>query len=139
MSNLPIDRRTEPSLPGAGRVSFGSASASALSMKWAALNDAAAAIAHIAGVEPEKPDSRQRNFPAVLRDAGGWRLELAERGIDDLTAILEPGIAALLAVHARGSDGRAPAMALYREFLAAKAGLLALAPPTGDMGPRRSA
>jgi hypothetical protein len=126
-------------LPGAGRVSFGQAAASSTSMKWAALHDAAAAVAALAGLEPERNSPAIRNFPAVIKDAAGWRKELAEKGIDDLAAIMEPGIAALLSVNARGADATAPALALWREFHAARAALLALAPATGEMGPRRSA
>jgi len=113
--------------------------ASITSMKWAALQDAAQVVATLAGLEPERPSPEIRNFPAVIRDAGDWRRETAEKGIDDLAAIMEPGIAALLAVNARGADAGPPAMALWREFHAARAALLALAPLPGTMGPRRSA
>lgn len=126
-------------MPGAGRASFGQAAASATSMKWAALQDAAAVVANLAGIEVDRPTAEVRNFPAVIRDASGWRKELAEKGIDDLAAIMEPGIAALLAVNARGSDPGPAALALWREFHEARAALLALAPPAGAMGPRRSA
>jgi hypothetical protein len=42
---------------------------------------------------------------------------------------MEPGLAALLAVNARGADPRPAAEALWREFLAARAAVLALLPP----------
>lgn len=118
-----------PALPGAGRPEFGQASASAMSMKWSALHDAANVVAMLAGIaaEPMRPDVR--NFPAVMRDTGGWRRDLAEQGVDDLSAIMEPGIAALLAVNARGISPAAAALALWQEFHAARAGLLGLAPP----------
>lgn len=125
--------------PGAGRASFGQAAASATSLKWTALHDAAAVVAQLAGLEEERPSPEIRNFPAVIRDATAWRKETAERGIDDLTAMMEPGIAALLAVNARGADSEAPALALWNEFHAARAAILALAPPAGSLGPRRSA
>jgi len=137
--NFPDSRSPGSPLPSAGRASFGAASAGATSMKWAALQDAAAVVATLAGLDPERPSHEIRNFPAVIRDAGGWRRETAEKGIDDLAAIMEPGIAALLAVNARGADAGPPALALWREFHAARAALLALAPPSGDLGPRRSA
>jgi hypothetical protein len=75
----------------------------------------------------------------VMRDAGGWRRTMAEQGIDDLTAMIEPGIAALLAVNARGSSPASAALALWQEFHAARAALLTLIPPTGNIGPRRFA
>jgi hypothetical protein len=118
-----------PVLPGAGRASFGQASISALSMKWSALHDAAGVVAALAGLSPEPMTAAARNFPATMRDAGGWRRQHAEQGVDDLAAIMEPGLAALLAVHARGADPRPAARTLHEEFLAARDALLALAPP----------
>lgn len=127
----------QPVLPGAGRPEFGQASASAMSMKWSALHDAANVVAMLAGIAAEPMGVQIRNFPAVMRDAGGWRRDLAEQGIDDLSAIMEPGLAALLAVNARGVNPASAALALWQEFHAARAGLLALTPPTESAQPRR--
>ena len=126
-------------MPGAGRASFGAAAANAISMKWAALHDAAQILAQLAGEEHEKSTPSVRNFPAVIRDAGGWRYQAACKGIEDLAAMLEPGLAALLAVNARGADPAMAANALWREYREAKQALLDMAPPAGAMGPRRSA
>lgn len=125
--------------PAAPRAPFQHAAASATSMRWAALADAANVIATLAGVEPERTTPEVRNFPALIRDAEPWRRERAEHGVADLSAILEPGIAALLAVNARGADPQPAAMALWREFIAARAAILSLLPPSGALGPRRSA
>lgn len=122
--------------PGSGRAEFGQATSSAISMRWAALNDAAALVCKLAGIVPEARTPELRNFPAIMRDAGGWRQALAEQGIDDLAAMMEPGLAALLAVHARGHSPAAAALVLWREFHAARAALLDLIPPIGI---RRSA
>ena len=124
---------------GTGRASFAHAGASATSMRWAALADAANVVATLAGLEPERATADVRNFPALIRDAEAWRRERAENGVTDLAAIMEPGIAALLAVNARGADPRPAAMALWREFVAARAAILSLLPPSGALGPRRSA
>jgi len=120
-----------PALPGAGRAEFGQAASSAMSMKWSALHDAAAVVAQLAGLapEPRKPDVR--NFPAMMRDTGGWRFELSRQGVDDLAAIMEPGLAALLSAHARGAAVQPAALALWQEFHAAREALLALVPPLG--------
>jgi hypothetical protein len=107
------------------------AEVSAMSMKWSALHDAAGVVCSLAGLAPEARKPEIRNFPAIMRDTGGWRHQLAEQGVDDLAAIMEPGIAALLAVHARGISPAAPALALWQEFHAARAALLALIPPLG--------
>ena len=108
-------------------------------MKWTALADAANIVATLAGLEPERPGPEVRNFPALIRDADAWRRERAEYGVDDLAAVMEPGMAALLAINARGADPRAAALALLNEFNAARAALLTLLPPTGALGPLRSA
>lgn len=119
-------------LPGSGRAEFGQASASAMSMKWSALHDAAGVVATLAGLGAEPMRPEVRNFPAIMRDAGGWRRNLAEQGIADLSAVMEPGLGALLSVHARGANPSAAALALWQEFQAARAALLALAPAAGN-------
>lgn len=124
-------------LPGSGRPEFGQASASAMSMKWSALHDAAGVVAMLAGIAAEPMRADVRNFPAVMRDAGGWRRNMAEQGVEDLSAIMEPGLAALMAVHARGINPASAALALWQEFHAARAALLALTPPADVPSPRR--
>ena len=124
-------------LAGAGRASFGQASVSAMSMRWSALHDAAGAVALLAGHGVEAMTTAQRSFPVIMRDTGGWRRNLAEQGVEDLAAIMEPGLAALLAVRARGADCTAAAAALWHEFLMARDQLMSLAPADGAA--RRSA
>ncbi len=126
-------------LPGSGRPQFGQGSASALSMKWSALHDAAATVALIAGVDEKVMTPEIRNFPFAIRDAAGPRKELAEQGIEDMSAVMEPGLTALLAAHARGADPQTAAYALWQEFLAARNGLLTLALEDQAKGPLRSA
>jgi hypothetical protein len=57
------------------------------------------------------------------------RRDLLRQGVEDLAAMMEPGLAALIAVHSDGRDAAAPARALWQEFVAARDALLALAPP----------
>jgi hypothetical protein len=106
--------------PGGARPTVERLSGSATSMRWAALADAANVVAALAGIEPERPSPEVRNFPALVRDAERWRREQAENGVADLAAVMEPGIAALLAVSARGADPRPAARALWREITAAR-------------------
>jgi hypothetical protein len=103
------------------------AGADATGLRWIALGEAAGLVAALAGVEPAEAD--ERDFPARLRDADAWRRTGAEQGVADIAAIMEPGIAALLAVHASGADSRPAALALWREFAAARTAVLALLPP----------
>lgn len=100
-----------------------------LSGKWAALHEAADVVGALAGLTEEAAAPEVRDFPVAVREAEGWRRALAEQGMEDLTAIMEPGLSALLAVRARGADGRAAAQALWREFQAARDSLLTLIPP----------
>lgn len=113
--------------------------ASASGMKWAAVHDAAGIVAVLAGLEPERPSIEARNFPASMHEAPGWRRELADRAVDDMAAVMEPGIAALLGVNARGADPRPAALALWCEFTAARAAVLALLPAAGAIELRRRA
>ena len=113
-----------------------SAPACLTAQKWSALQDAAGVVAVLAGFAAEPSRPQVHNFPALIREAGGWRTALAEQGIDDLAAIMEPGIAALLAVHAREASSAAAALALWHEFVRARGALLALASPAGVRRPR---
>jgi hypothetical protein len=133
MNAPPTFARSGPDAPGAIR------GPSAMSMQWAALQDAGGAVGTLAGLAPEKASAKVRNFPALIKDVGGWRLELAARGVADLAAIMQPGLKALLAVSARGQDPTAAALTLWREFHEARAALLELAPDAGSMGPLRKA
>lgn len=101
----------------------------ALPLRWEAIHAAADAVAAFAGMAPRPPCPEVQNFPQTLRDFGGWRRNLALQGVEDLAAILEPGLTALLAVHDSGSDAAPAAAALWQEFLAARDALLALTPP----------
>ena len=91
----------------------------------------------LAGMASEPMRPELRNFPAIMRDQGGWRCAAAEQGIDDLLAIMEPGLAALLAVHARGTNPAVPALALWQEFQVSRAALLVLTPPPESPTQRR--
>ncbi|MFZ1744087.1 MAG: hypothetical protein WAT93_14640 [Pontixanthobacter sp.] len=112
---------------------------SRLSRQWAAVQDAAAAVAMLAGLAPEQASNTIRNFPALIRDADGWRLTLAKNHVSDMAAMMQPGLTALLATNARGQDATAPALTLWREYYAAREAALGLLPEQGKMGPRRSA
>ena len=101
-----------------------------MGMKWVALHDAAGVVAKLASLENEPMQPETRNFPALMRDTGGWRRNLADQGIADLFAVMEPGLTALLAIHARGADAAPAALALWQEFDAACAALMALTPPS---------
>jgi hypothetical protein len=110
-----------------------------MSMKWSALSDAAGIVALLAGLPAEPAKPTERNFPALMLDAGGWRLELAEQGVADLAVLMETGLAALLGLNARGGNPLAAALALWQEFHAARAMLFDLVPPPPQAPTRRLA
>jgi len=114
---------------GLAPASLDEGAAAALRRKWLVLHEAARAVAGIAGVGVEPLRGEAERFPALICETGGWRCELARQGIDDISAMLEPGLSALLAACSRGADCAAPAKALWREFVLARDAVLALAPP----------
>ncbi|MGX7951123.1 hypothetical protein ACWPM1_01040 [Tsuneonella sp. HG249] len=99
-----------------------------LGAQWAALQEAASAVAGLAGLAPEKPSPQVSHYPALIERAGGWRHDLATDGITDLFAMMRPGLQALFAVSAAGRDPTAAALTLWREYHHARAALLALVP-----------
>ena len=99
----------------------------ALADKWAALAKAASAIAMLAGQDTLAEAGEHLAIPEHLMQTAPRRALLIEQAIDDLVAVMTPGLRALLEVHARGSEASAPAQALWQEFVTARAGLIALA------------
>ena len=112
---------------------------SVMSVQWDALQDAAAAVAALAGLAAESPDPQVRDFPRRIREIGGWRLELATDGVSDLAAMMTPGVKALLAVSARGQDPTPAALTLWREYHAARTALMGLIPDNDYAAPLTSA
>lgn len=105
---------------------------SLMAMRWDTVHAAVEAITFFAGLTPVEVGPEVRSFPEAMRQCGGWRRDLAEQGVEDLIAILEPGVTALLAVHDSGADARAAAMALWQEFQTARDALIALAPSASE-------
>lgn len=118
MDATPIDFDTATPLDSPRPAHAGDA-AEVAGRKWAALHDAVSVVATLAGVAPQ-PAIDAHGFAAAIRQAPHWRREQAEQGVDDLAAIMEPGLAALISVHADGGDAAAPALALWQEFAAAR-------------------
>lgn len=108
----------------------------ALDRQWAALADAARIIAALAGHDEWSDSGR---LPLLLAGAGGDPLghERARRAVADLAAVLEYGLAALVAVNDQGADPRPAAGALLREYQAAHDAILTLLHPMiADEGQR---
>ncbi|WP_394730328.1 hypothetical protein [Altererythrobacter sp. GH1-8] len=99
-----------------------------LSKRWRELHTLGQLIALKAQLASEPFEGRIANFPDAIVDAAPWHRELAEQALEDIDAMLQPGLTALQAIEARGHDVTAPALALWREFYHAREGLLSLAP-----------
>lgn len=110
----------------AAMASVDAGSVDGTALKWTTLHDAAFVVATLAGVPDSRLAPELRSFPAAVRQAPRWRREMAEQGVEDLAAIMEPGLAALIAVHASGGDASAPARALWQEFVTSRDVLLGL-------------
>ncbi|MEY2942495.1 MAG: hypothetical protein RLY97_509 [Pseudomonadota bacterium] len=105
---------------------------SLLARQWSALHRAAVAVSGLAGeaVRPLSPE--MRDFSENITRIGGWQLSLAKHGVADLAAVMEPGLTALISVHARGADPQPPARALLEEFNSACAAIVSLAHEESD-------
>ncbi|MEZ5680948.1 MAG: hypothetical protein R3E14_06585 [Erythrobacter sp.] len=95
-----------------------------LADQWEAVHEAAAAVGHLAQLGREEPDDEVLALPLRAAEAGGYAFETAARGIDDLAAVMQPGLRALLTLSAQGRDTTAAALTLWREFHHARAAIL---------------
>lgn len=118
MASLP----PEPILPLADSRLVGTPAPAALVAQWEALHASAATLGKLAQIAPETAGPP---FDQLVETALPWQLTLAAQGMDDIAAMLAPGLAALGTLTARGQETAAPALALWREFHAARAGVLA--------------
>lgn len=100
--------------------------------KWFALHEAAAIVNAMAGLKLPSRQSEVQDFPAAIRAAGGWRYQWVKQDLDDLSAMLQAGLAALLALQARGIKAAALAAVLWQEFIAGRDALISLLPSPSD-------
>ena len=97
-----------------------------LADRWEAVHEAAAAVGHLAQLGREEPGDEVLSLPLRAAEAGGYAFEAAARGIDDLAAVMQPGLRALLALTAQGKDTTAAALTLWREFHHARTAIMTL-------------
>lgn len=102
-------------------------SVDAIAARWKALHDQATAVGQMAQLSPERFEGALADFPGRICGASSWKLALALQGIEDIDAMMQPGLAALSTVTARGGSAHVPALALWREFYNARTGVMALA------------
>jgi hypothetical protein len=119
---LPHDYADPIGMPSEDALAAAEANA-AIEAAWAALHAQAARLALLARISPE-PAEVQDGFAALLRLARPWQRSLISQGMDDIAAMLASGLTALATLSGRAQDTAAPALALWREFHAARAALL---------------
>ena len=110
--------------PHAGSLGRGHDTGDTLAKRWEALQAAAGVVGILAGAMHDPQALEMDDFPAAIRSAPPALRDWAEQSVEDLAAIMEPGLAALIAVHASGGDAGAPARALWHEFITARDALL---------------
>ncbi len=87
-----------------------------MSMRWAALHDAAGAVAALAKCPLESASHGSQEFSAMIADAPCWKAKMLSNGLEDIAAVMQAGLTALLTVNAEGRDPAAAALALWNEF-----------------------
>ncbi|MBV7258657.1 hypothetical protein [Erythrobacter crassostreae] len=97
-----------------------------LAQRWEDLHRKAAELATLAQLAPEASQTDGAAFATILGNADEWQRELAWQSIEDIDAMMQPGLTALKVITSRGMDANAPALALWREFHAAREGVLHL-------------
>ncbi|MBX7494710.1 hypothetical protein K3172_02430 [Qipengyuania sp. 6B39] len=99
-----------------------------LANRWDAVHEAGAAVGNLAQLGRETVSQEVASLPLRAAEQGGWQYEMVARGIDDLAAVMQPGLRALLSLTAQGQDTTAAALTLWREFHTARGAILALVP-----------
>ena len=91
-----------------------------ITRKWERLHSEASELASFAHLGPEQSSAYMASFPAMLEHAGDNQRQRVLQGIEDIDAMMQPGMTALRTISARGVDVGPPALALWREFHAAR-------------------
>ncbi len=101
-------------------------SSEALAQRWEELHAQAAELAELAAIAPESFGKGLACFPERFEAASQWQRELVWQGIEDIDAMMQPGLTALRTIALRDQAVTAPALALWREFFCARNAVLAL-------------
>lgn len=105
--------------------SAGGTSSAALAQAWGRLQGQAGQLALLARLAAEAEHQAPIIEP-LLDHAAPWQRTLAEQTMADIEAMLASGLTALATLSRRGQDTSAPALVLWREFHAARTGLISV-------------
>ena len=133
MSALPPDqiRSMQQALQSTGRTAR---SPEAFAERWLEMHAQAETLAQFADLSSKPATEDIASLPAALAKASEWQQDLAWQAAEDIDAMMQPGMTALRTITARGQDASAPAMALWREFHAARSAIIDIVTPqlTGE-------
>lgn len=121
MATLP----PEPTLPRDAALHHGEVAHEALEAAWLDLHWQSGTLAKLASIAAE-PVQSGPSLSRLIASARPWQTALLAQGIADVAAMLDSGMAALATLSGRGQETAAPALALWREFHAARGALLAV-------------
>lgn len=91
---------------------------------WKRIHDTAHEIARLGQLGSERLDIRVIGFIDQAKAAPEFRQALIWRAVEDIAAMLAPGLAALQQIEAEGRDPTAAAVTLWREFYRARCNVL---------------
>ena len=94
--------------------------------QWEAVHQAAAAVGHLAQLGREEPADETTLLPVRAADLEDPYFRSVANAVDDLSAVMQPGLRALLALSEQGKDTTSAALALWREFHVARNAILSL-------------
>ena len=103
--------------------------AARLREQWAAVHEAAAVVARMAQLGEVRGDVGVMALPERAERLGEERCAMIGLATRDLMAVLRPGLRALGTLADEGRDTTVAALALWREFYAARDAIVALAGP----------
>ena len=95
--------------------------------QWAQLHQRAGELAEMAQLSPERFEGSLADFPNRVNEAHAAQRERVSQGVEDIEAMMTPGLIALEALRGRGAATTAPALALWREFYSARNAVMTLA------------
>ena len=122
----PFDLAQATMLPPTRAELYDAPDSTLLVQRWEAVHEAAAAVGNLAQLGREPLSREIMGLPERAAVRGGWHYDSVARGIDDLAAMMEPGLRALLSLTAQGQDTTAAALTLWREFHTARAAIVAI-------------
>lgn len=99
-----------------------SAPIGSLARRWEALGIETDQLARLAGLGHDH--AMPATLPGSIGQASEWQRDLVWRGVEDIEAMLQPGLAALRILAERRQDPSAPALTLWRELHGARTAVL---------------